>query len=151
MKLSIKNQRKFKNYLIDPKFQLKFIAILVVTNILIALIILGSMYLFFINSSSLYGVLQYMHSDTSINFRKELNQYLILLSGLGGLFIILIGFIALILSHRAAGPIYRFKKIYDHITDGKTEERVHLRPKDDFQEAAHSFNKMMDKITNKPN
>jgi methyl-accepting chemotaxis protein len=141
------NKRELRNYLIYPQFQLKFVAILVITNILIALMILGSMYLFFVNSSSLYGVLQYMHNDTSINFRAELNHYLIILGILIFFFIILIGVVALILSHRAAGPIFRFRSTYDKIAEGNLDERIYLRPKDDFQEVALSFNKMMDQLT----
>ena len=149
MEVKMKSNRSFKNYLIDPKFQLKFVATILATNIFVVLMVLGSMYLFFINSASLFGVLKYMHSETSVNFRTELNEFFILQGWIFLLFIILIGFAAIIISHSAAGAMYRFKKVCDKITEGNLEERIILRPHDDFQNAAASFNKMMDQITKK--
>ncbi|MBC7540636.1 MAG: methyl-accepting chemotaxis protein [Bacteriovorax sp.] len=149
MESSSRNNRKFKNYLILPQFQLKFVFTLVATNIFIAMAILSSIYFFFINSSTLFGVFQYMKSDTSINFRNELSHFLIILGCLSVLFIILISIVALIISHRTAGPIYQFKITYDKISKGNFEERLHFRPNDDFQDVALSFIQMMDQVTKK--
>lgn len=90
-----------------------------------------------------------MHSETSINFRAELNHFLIILGFLTFFFLSLICVVALILSHRAAGPICRFKIIFDKIAEGNLDERINLRPKDDLKEIALSFNKMMDNVIKK--
>jgi methyl-accepting chemotaxis protein len=143
------NKRKFKNYLLFPEFQLKFIALLAGTNILISLILVVSTCLFFYKSPTLFGVMQYLHSDTSITFRAELNQFLIVLGCLTLAFIALISFVALVLSHRTVGPVFRFKAVFEEIAAGNLKQRIHLRPHDDFQDVAQSFNRMMDRVTEK--
>lgn len=145
----MKNNRKLKNYLIYPEFQIKFILILVFTNIFIAGLIILFSYYYFINSTTLYGVLEYIHSDSSTTFKEELGQYLFILGILLIVFLGMISLAALVLSHRAAGPIYKFKKVFDAIAAGEKEYQVLLRPKDNFKDVADSFNNMIDKLTKK--
>lgn len=65
------------------------------------------------------------------------------------LFFILITAVALILSHRAAGPIYHFKKIFDSIAKGEENQNINLRPKDYFKDVAESFNQMLKTLSKK--
>jgi HAMP domain-containing protein len=53
-----------------------------------------------------------------------------------------------LLSHRTAGPLYHFKRVFDEIRSGNPKQRVRLRPKDEFQDVAKSFNDMMDSLQN---
>lgn len=53
---------------------------------------------------------------------------------------------ALFVTHRAAGSVYRIKKVIDEIKSGNIDQRVRLREKDEFQDLAKSFNEMMDQI-----
>ena len=49
-------------------------------------------------------------------------------------------------THRVSGPIYHLHKVIRAIHDGKIDERVYLRQKDEFHDVARSFNAMMDKF-----
>jgi len=143
----MKSNRKLKNYLIYPEFQLKFIWMLVFTNLLIVALVVLFSYVYFINSSTLYGVLQYIHSDSSTTFKQELTHFLLILSLLVFVFIALIAVVALVISHRVAGPVYKFKKGCEQLANGEKGVKVVLRPNDIFKDVAISFNKMIDKIT----
>ena len=59
------------------------------------------------------------------------------------LFIILV---AAILSHKMAGPIYRFEQTCQAIAKGDFSQRVRLREGDQFIDLQNEFNKMMDRV-----
>ncbi|HUP57138.1 MAG TPA: methyl-accepting chemotaxis protein, partial [Bdellovibrionota bacterium] len=70
--------------------------------------------------------------------------------GLGSIaFLIGVAVIGMVMSHRTAGPLYHFKRIFEEIKNGKLDARIRLRPKDDFQDVGQAFNEMMDKIARK--
>lgn len=59
------------------------------------------------------------------------------------LFVILI---SAVLSHRMAGPIYRFEQTCKAITKGDFSKRVHLRKGDQLTDLQKDFNAMMDRV-----
>lgn len=59
------------------------------------------------------------------------------------LFVILI---SAILSHKMAGPVYRFEQTCKAIAKGDFSQRVRLRKGDQLTELQDEFNKMMDKV-----
>ena len=58
----------------------------------------------------------------------------------------MVSFVGLVISHRTAGPMFQFMRVFRDIKAGKTETRLSLRPGDDFREVAQAFNEMMDKV-----
>jgi len=52
------------------------------------------------------------------------------------------GFIALLFSHRIAGPIYRLKKLAEMLAEGKDIPPVKFRNYDEFKEVAEAFEKL---------
>ena len=52
----------------------------------------------------------------------------------------------MIITHRTAGPMFRFRATIDAINSGDDDARIQLRPSDEFQQVANSFNQMMDRI-----
>ncbi len=59
------------------------------------------------------------------------------------LYLALILFIALMVSHRIAGPIYRFEKSAQIISTGDLTHRVSLRTGDEMTELQEEFNAML--------
>ncbi|MBR2392451.1 MAG: HAMP domain-containing protein [Elusimicrobiaceae bacterium] len=59
------------------------------------------------------------------------------------LFVILI---SAILSHKMAGPVYRFEQTCKEIAKGDFSQRVRLRQGDQLTELQAEFNKMMDRV-----
>ncbi|MBP5430322.1 MAG: hypothetical protein J6Y25_05555 [Elusimicrobiaceae bacterium] len=70
------------------------------------------------------------------------------------IYILFVIIISAILSHKMAGPVYRFEQTCKAIAKGDFSQRVHLRKGDRLQELQEEFNKMMDvveeRIKNKP-
>ena len=54
--------------------------------------------------------------------------------------------ISAILSHKMAGPVYRFEQTCKAIANGDFSQRVHLRKGDQFMELQNEFNAMMDRV-----
>ena len=62
------------------------------------------------------------------------------------IYILFVIIISAILSHKMAGPIYRFEQTFRQIAKGDFSQRVHLRKGDQFIEMQDEFNKMMDRV-----
>lgn len=50
------------------------------------------------------------------------------------------------ISHKIAGPMYRFEQVFNDIQEGNFNSRVYLRDGDEMQPLAKTFNAMMDVI-----
>ena len=105
-----------------------------------------------------FNVLGYFHSRTVTTLTataaphlKEqimMQQRATLLSYLGFtvLFIIGIGWLKLLESHRTAGPAYRLSRSLEHVRDGRYDLTVSLRKTDYLGEVADKFNEALQTI-----
>ncbi len=59
------------------------------------------------------------------------------------LLIIFIGFGSIYLTHKIAGPLYRFRKSFEAVKDGDLKMRIYLRKHDEGMLVASAFNDMM--------
>ncbi len=57
--------------------------------------------------------------------------------------------LAIVLSHRIAGPIYRMKRDLDEIVAGNYSKRLRLRKTDELKDVAESINKLVDILEEK--
>jgi len=62
------------------------------------------------------------------------------------IYLLFVVLISAILSHKMAGPVYRFEETCKEIANGDFSKRVHLRKGDNFMELQDEFNKMMDRV-----
>ncbi len=62
------------------------------------------------------------------------------------IYIVFVVLISAILSHKMAGPVYRFEQTCKAIAKGDFSQRVHLRKGDQLMELQDEFNKMMDRL-----
>ncbi len=62
------------------------------------------------------------------------------------IYVLFVIIISAILSHKMAGPVYRFEQTCKAIAKGDFSQRVHLRKGDRLQELQEEFNKMMDVV-----
>lgn len=67
------------------------------------------------------------------------------------IYVLLVVIISAILSHRMAGPVYRFEQTCKAIAKGDFSQRVHLRKGDQFTELQEEFNHMMDVVESRLN
>jgi methyl-accepting chemotaxis protein len=54
--------------------------------------------------------------------------------------------VTLLVSHKIAGPMYRFEKDIDRVTKGDLKSRINIRKGDQFQELATSLNALIDHL-----
>ncbi len=62
------------------------------------------------------------------------------------IYVLLVIIISAIVSHRMAGPVYRFEQTCKEIAKGDFSQRVHLRKGDQLTELQQAFNTMMDEV-----
>lgn len=57
--------------------------------------------------------------------------------------------VTLLVSHKIAGPMFRFEKDIQRITGGDLKSRIHIRKGDQFQEMAVSLNEMVQSLSDR--
>ena len=62
------------------------------------------------------------------------------------IYLLFVVLISAILSHKMAGPVYRFEQTCKAIAKGDFSQRVHLRQGDQLVELQDELNKMMDRV-----
>lgn len=142
-----KFKRRLRNILINPGYQLKYLFWLTFTGMSLVTI---NAYFFYYSTKENYDILvdlSPMTSEAKAQLYYELHWTIFRLAGFSLLFLACVGVVGLILSHRTAGPLYHFKRVFSDIKKGNRAARVRLRPKDDFQDVAQEFNEMMDSLT----
>ncbi len=127
-----------KNYFINKKFQVDFAIRFLVLIVVAAVAALG---LFLYNSK---GTLTAGYTGSEVRLLRTSDFFLpmLLMSTIGVIIVTgIIGILVLIyLSHRIAGPIFRFQKVLNEIDKGDLTHRFTLREDDQFKELAGRIN-----------
>lgn len=147
--MTLKNQRKLKNFLINPKFQGKYIFWTTGTGLVL---VAANSFLFYRFMKENYMILvdlSPMTDEAKTQLYYELHQLILILVVGSILFLIITSLIGVLFSHRVAGPLYKMKKTFEQITNGDKNLRIHLRPNDEFVDLAETCNKMLDSLNEK--
>lgn len=142
----MKQRRNLKNFLINPRYQLKYIFWLTFTGFLLIGINAFTFYWYVSENYAILVELSPMTDEAKNQLYSELNHIVLALAIFSGLFLAAVATLGVILSHRTAGPMFHFKRVFKDIRTGKKQSRIHLRPNDDFQDVAQEFNSMMDSL-----
>lgn len=142
----VKNRRQWRRFLINPRYQLKYILWIIGTGILLTVLNSSIFYHYIKENYAILVELAPMTDDARNQLYGELYKIAFALRITSVLFILLVGLWALILTHRTAGPLYHFRRVFNDIKNGNMNARVNLRPGDDFKDVAQSFNEMMDSL-----
>jgi len=138
---------KRRNYFINKEFQGRYIFnyfLLAAIGSLLFIAVFS-----FFSSNTLSIVYDNYHLQIGITpeilFKKILStQWLFIVLG-GGM---VVG-ITLILTHRIAGPFYRFEKTLDEMMDGDISRKIILREKDEGKDLAQKINAFNDMLGEK--
>jgi len=139
-------QRRFRNILINPHYQLKYVFWLILFG---SAVILAYGIVVFRLVSENYSILvdlSPMNEEAKSLLYSELQKMAIGITIGSLVFVTLVSLLGVVVTHRTAGPLFQFKKVFNDIRSGKRGARVKLRPGDEFQDVAVAFNEMMDKI-----
>lgn len=142
MPKKIPNRRR--NYFIKKRFQIgfiyRFIALIILEAVLIAALLM------FVSK----GTLTTAYYGTRIQIEKTPIFFLtsfIIITLVAGIAIGLAGLVIFIyLSHRIAGPLYRFEKTLDDISKGDVSFRVNLRKADQLKDLQPPINNLLTNI-----
>ena len=133
-----------RNYFIKKKFQVNFTVKFLII-ILIEAFLAAGLFLYMSKGTLTTG---YLGSELRIARTYDFFLPMLLLSNL-----IIVGISAVIgiavlifLSHRIAGPLYRFENILNSIKKGDLTQRFKLRENDQFAELANSINEHTDTL-----
>ncbi len=139
-------RRKLKNFVVNPQFQIRYVFWVVVSGLVMVLFNASIFYHFTRENYLLLVDMAPMSAEARAHLFRELNDVLLRLGGFSFLFLGIVAMLGVVLSHRAAGPLYHFKRVFADIRAGKRDTRVFLRPYDDFRDVADEFNGMMDSL-----
>lgn len=138
---------KRRNYLIDPSFQMAFIFKFCIGVIIISLLIGGLVFVLTLNSTTV------AIENTRVVVKPSSD---FILPGLLLTVLIVAAFSALatffstlLLTHRIAGPVYRFKREVGFVKEGDLTRRFQIRRKDSFQDLAGALKEMTEELRNR--
>ena len=132
-------QFKRRTIFVKKKLQLRYMA-LIILSVLAGLLIMAYELTFTLNEVfDHYPVLLQPLYDHFPSLAYSFIYKLII-------YVVFIVLISAILSHKMAGPVYRFEQTCKAIAKGDFSQRVRLRKGDQLMELQEEFNKMMDRV-----
>ncbi|MGK5087392.1 methyl-accepting chemotaxis protein [Bdellovibrionota bacterium FG-2] len=145
-KLGGRSQRRLLNILINPAYQLKYVFWISTTGLALIFVNAAVFYFYVRENYAILVDMSPMTAEAKALLYRELHEILLKLGAGSFIFLLAVVGMGIILSHRTAGPMFHFKRIFSSIEQGDMSARVRLRPKDDFQDVAQKFNAMMDAL-----
>lgn len=133
-----------RQYLIDRKFQWRFVSRLIIPLILGLTIITFADYYFVWSFFTFPSPGRYENLGfVSLEIIAYIFFYTLCL------FIPILGIIGIVISHRIAGPLFHIEHVLKAIGDGALSSRVTLRRKDELKNLAMSVNEMAESLSGK--
>jgi methyl-accepting chemotaxis protein len=133
-----------RNYLIKKKFQFNFLARFVVLLVAGAAAVAG-LFMYVSSNTITTG-----YSDSTLKVASTPSFFLVsfllitvivtAVMGMAGMVVFIL------LSHRIAGPLYRFEKVLKGISEGDLTTRVDLRKTDQLTELKEALNALLDSL-----
>jgi hypothetical protein len=147
-----KPKRHLRNYLLDPRFQLKYTGMVVLVTVIVASV-LGS----FVYRSSkaqteslnlqMMAMQQDLDDQTLALIQEESadRDREVLLNIIGGIVLMgfILGFTGIIVTHRLVGPAYKLRLLIHEVSSGKLKIMGKLRKGDELQEVFEAFAEMI--------
>jgi signal peptidase II len=127
-----KRRQVRKRYLVKKGFQLKFMCVIVVAMVLIALVTGLSVY-----SAVMQTLVTQFHGE-SLALIKHAITYKLFIRSL--MLIFAIAVMSVFISHHVAGPLYKFEKTINALAQGAQVKEIRLRKRDAFYEMAEAIN-----------
>lgn len=138
------NLSKRRNYFIDKKFQTRFILKFCFLVAVGGLLTIGIVYLLAMRSTTVSFVNSRAVVRTTADFILPLLiQTVLIVVVIMSLATIIV---TLFVSHKIAGPLYRFKKVLEALEQGDFSSSFKIRRLDQLQGIADAFNAMITRI-----
>ena len=144
-------QNRRRTYLINPRFQWRFIGFMAVVSLLAISILFVSNILFFRSMEHEALSVGLTRDNPYFDFLQEQKSALSMLyfAVSGVVFVLMMG-LGILYSHRIAGPLYHLDRKMRRIASGEEPSPVNFRRRDQFAELSESFNAMIVKLRGRP-
>jgi nitrogen fixation/metabolism regulation signal transduction histidine kinase len=148
--------RKLRNYLLEPKFQLKYTSMVVGVTVVVASVLGHYAYQYSTGQTQLLNMkrMETRGNAADARFISDLDRYArdedrkVLLAVLGGIGVLALalGATGIVVTHRLVGPAYRLKQLLRQVRDGHIHPRGKLRKHDELQDVFESFQDMVESL-----
>jgi methyl-accepting chemotaxis protein len=140
-----------KTYLINPRFQWRFIGFMATVSLLAISMLFVSNILFFRNMEQEALSVGLTRDNPYFDFLQEQKSALsTLYFGVSGVVFVLMMGLGILYSHRIAGPLHNLNNKMKRIAGGEDLSPLNFRRRDQFRELAESFNEMIVKLRKGP-
>lgn len=133
-----KPQFQRKTIIVKRNLQYRYMFIISFTSLvafmLVALDVIWNMYKVVERHPGMLPLLEEFFSSAPLMFLKLV------------IYILIVVIASAVISHKIAGPIYKFEKVCEKIGEGDLTQRVFLRKGDALVELQNAFNNMMEKM-----
>jgi methyl-accepting chemotaxis protein len=143
-------KRRFRNYLLDPAFQLKYTAYVVGVTLLVAGVLGYVAYEQSQAQTEMLTVNMALAGETADFIERtaaEADQAL-LLQIIAGVLILAVslGLTGVLVTHRVVGPAYKLKSLFRDVKEGHLRIRGRLRKGDELQDVFDEFEAMIETL-----
>ncbi len=147
-------KRRFKNYLLDRGFQLKYTGMVVVVTVAVAMGLGYVAYDFSKGQTEAMTAQMAMQEDLAPEVAADLEGFAeredrkVLFGILTGILILALtlGFTGIIVTHKVVGPAYKMKLLLNEVASGKLKLVGRLRKGDELQELFEAFAAMVESL-----
>ncbi len=143
------NQRKVRNFLLQPLLQLQLAIYTVGLTVVFSAILIAVTYFSFKQTYELILDVTNLPQDVA----DLVNEYVVNSAGwLAGailLYLVINILITIFLTHRMIGPTIAFRRHIRALMDGNFSSRIHLRKGDAFVEVAEDLNSLAEQMEKK--
>jgi len=144
-------QNRRRTYLINPRFQWRFIGFMATVSVLAISLLFVSNILFFRNMEQEALSVGLTRDNPYFDFLQEQKSALtILYFTVSGLVFVLMMALGILYSHRIAGPLHHLDRKMRRIAGGEAPSPLQFRRRDQFPELAESFSAMIAKLSDRP-
>ena len=147
-------KRRFRNYLLDPRFQLKYTLMVVCVTVAVASVLgyfaydysRGQTELMTLRMAELPELASATVDDLEGEARKQDRQ--VLLSIVAGIVFLTLalGFTGILVTHKVVGPAYKLKLLLHDVAEGKLRLAGRLRKGDELQDLFEAFAEMVESL-----
>ena len=147
-------KRRFRNYLLDRPFQLKYTGMVVAVTVVVAAVLGYVAYDFSKGQTEAMTLSMAMQPDLDPAVANDLQGFAaredrkVLMGILGGILILALtlGFTGIIVTHKVVGPAYKMKLLLRQVAAGKLKLAGRLRKGDELQELFEAFAEMVESL-----
>ncbi len=147
-------QRRFRNYLLDKRFQLKYTGMVLLVTAVVAGVLGYAAYRYSKGQTqaltaqiALQPEIDPAAAQDLEGFAQRADQKVALAILLGVLALLAaLAVTCIVITHRLAGPAYRMTKLFEEVAEGRLQVRTGIRKSDEFQDLFQSFAAMVQSL-----